>query len=376
MKKIIFLLCVSAGLAGCPKTDTVVDQQPQATPSQSQAVEISTGAQAASTWTVSKSTLQEQALKTMQVPSDAQFDRIVVPGKNMKGRLIKTPYPEVMGDTRKFVSVKTLSIPRYIVSFDKKAGESAQASAGFTGPQANAHVVAKLTGVDEATFQRITNKAYRDFEEKLRDAGYDVWGIDKLKTTIEYQTWNDDYPKVSKKASKYMADGMRNFSFYKTYFRHGNLMNETRAAIVEPSFAVNFAAFGTQSKSRVGFEKSEAEAAVTMGSVVHVNGVLTGTTLNKCDKRGQCFGDAIRTQTGQPTYSTQPFGTVTDTTSGVVEAVQTVTNVLSMLSGGSTRSDSEKTVTAHARAYEKAALEALFEANTRFVNKLKAGDKT
>ena len=308
---------------------------------------------------------------------EGDFDPVVIPGKALKGRVRKSPYPDIVGDTRKWVGVKSVSIPRYIVTFDKKAGESASASAGWTGPSANTHVHAKLEGVDEATFQRITNRAYRDFESKLSQAGYQVLGIDNIKNGSEYQTWSaTDYPKVKKKSSSYMADGMRSFSVYKQYFRHGNLMNETQAALVEPKFMVNFAAFGTQSNSRVGFNSSEATASVSMGPSVHVSGSLAGSTLKKCDKRGQCFGDAVQFHTGQVTYSELAFGKIEDTTNKGAKAVQGALNALAMLSGTSTRSDSQKTVYADAKAYEAAALDALFQANTRFINKLLSADKT
>lgn len=305
------------------------------------------------------------------------FDSVVVPGKAMKGRFGKKPYPDVVGDTRKWVGVKKVSIPRYIVNFDKKAGESASASTGWTGPNANTHVHAQLEGIEEATFARITEKAYADFEQKMRAAGYEVIPKDTLVNTAEYQTWSEtDYPKVGKGSSKYLPQGMRSFSKFKQYFRHGNLMNETQAALVEPTMMVNFAAFGKKTSRQSGFQTTSASAEVTMGTTVHVSGSLQGTTLKKCDKRGQCFGDAIFFHTGQVSYSMQPFGKIADTTSKGAKAVQGALNALARFSGTSTRSDTKFTVTGDNSAYEAAALDALYQANTKFVNKLVATDKT
>ena len=339
---------------------------------------LSEKAEEASQKVVAVEAITEIASNNEAIPTvRGDFDPVVIPGKALKGRFNKSPYPDVMGDTRKWTGVKKVSIPRYIVTFDKKAGESSSASAGWTGPTANTHVHAKLEGVEEGTFKRITNLAYQDFETKMRQAGYEVLGIDQIKNGQEYQGWStSDFPKVKKGSSSYMADGMRSFSQFKQYFRHGNLMNETQAALVEPKLMVNFAAFGKQSTSRTGFNSSEATASVSMGPSVHVSGSLAGTTLNKCDKRGQCFGDAIQFHTGQVTYSERPFGNIKDTTNKGAKAVQGALNALSMLSGTSTRSDSEKTVYADSKAYEAAALDALFQANTRFVNKLLAADKT
>ncbi len=373
MKKLILVAAISAVLVSCASVPTVSNSV--ASLKEKVGVGTTTDQSASQKSLVDNKTQKQASSSVNQVPTS--FDPVVIPEKNMKGRIAKKPYPDITGDTRKWTGVTKVSIPRYIISFDKKAGESSSASTGWTGPSANTHVHAKLTGVDEATFQRITNKAYRDFEQKLAAAGYEVIGIDQLKNTAEYQTWKADaYPKVGKGASKYMADNMRSFSQFKQYFRHGNLMNETRAAIVEPNLMINFASFGKQSSRQSGFQSSSATASVSLGPSVNVNGTMTGITLKKCDKRGQCFGDAIRIQTGQVVYSETPFASIEDTTSGAVKTVQAVTNALSMLSGTSTRKDSEKTVTADASAYEKAALEAIYETHTRFINKLKAADKT
>ncbi|MCW8886836.1 MAG: hypothetical protein OQK12_16545 [Motiliproteus sp.] len=306
--------------------------------------------------------------------NEGAFDTPVVPNKYMKGRFVKSPYPDMRGDSRKWQGVTKVSIPRYFVFFDKKAGQSASASAGWTGPTANTHVHAVLQGVDQETLQEITNKGYQDSKTKLAATGYQVWGVEELKNTNEYQTWDTgSYPDIDSASAKFVAKGMRDFSMFKQYFRHGNLMNETQAALVEPKIMVNFAAFGKQTSSHVGFQQSTASAEVSMGPSVHANASLFGSTLKTCDKHGQCFGDVINIQTGQPVYSVKPFGTIRDTTSSAVKVVQGVTNALAMVSGTSTRSDSEKTVYADSKAFKEAALEVIYETNTRLINKLLEG---
>lgn len=73
---------------------------------------------------VLESSLQDTA-KTQAPVTSANFDPIVVPAPITNGRFKKTPVADMRGDTRKFASVKKLSVPMYKVSFDKKAGESA-----------------------------------------------------------------------------------------------------------------------------------------------------------------------------------------------------------------------------------------------------------
>ena len=305
------------------------------------------------------------------------FDPVVIPSPNTRGRIKKTPAPDVIGDTRKFTSVTKISVPMYTISFDKKAGESASASSFSGDVNAHAHVHAKLAGVDEDTFARITNQAYTDFEVKLTAAGYDLVDLKALNNTAAYATWQGDkFPKVKKKWSKYLPDGMRYPGKITYGLKWGKLMNETQAAIIQPDLAVNFAAFGTETGTHVNFNKSKASASVSMGPSVHVIGTANGTTLNKCDKRGQCFGDMIALRLGQATYSEKPFGSILDTTHTAVKVTQGALKVLGALSGSSTsRTDAEKTLTADAKAYEAAALDALFQANSRIVNKLKAADK-
>lgn len=317
----------------------------------------------------------EEALVAEKNPDG--YDLPVVPSKNMHGRFTKSPHPDMKGDSRKWINVKKVSIPRYFISFDKKAGQSASASAGWTGPTANTHVHAKLEGLDESIFQEITDKGYKDFLTKMKTKGYEVIGIDTLAKTKEYQTWETgSYPEIDSGSANFIASGMRDFSQFKQYFRHGNLMNETQAALVEPKVMVNFAAFGKKTTSRVGFQTSTASAEVSMGTSVHANASLYGTTLNTCDKRGQCFGDTINIQTGQPVFSLKPFGTIKDTTSDTVKVVQGVTNALARMSGTGTRSDAEKTVYANTQAYKAAALEVVFKANSKLIDKLQEKSDT
>jgi len=323
----------------------------------------------------SENTSNEDALVAEDNPNG--YDLPVVPGKNLKGRFTKSLYPDMMGDTTKWTGVTKISIPRYFVSFDKKAGQSASASAGWTGPTANVHVHAVLEGINEKVFQEVTDKGYQDFVKKMAAKGYEVISFDKLAKTAEYQTWDTgSYPDIDSGSANFMASGMRDFSMFKQYFRHGNLMNETQAALVEPKIMVNFAAFGKQTRSSVGFQESTASAEVSMGTTVHANATLYGSTINNCDKHGQCFGDTVNIHTGQPIFSLKPFGTIKDTTSDTVKVVQGVTNALAKMSGAGTRSDSEKTVYADAEAYKAAALEVVYEANTRLINKLLAKDKS
>lgn len=291
------------------------------------------------------------------------------------GTFRKSPRADVIGDTRDLEGAKKIVLPFFMVQFNKKAGESASASTGGplgSGPSAHVHVKAKLAGVDEATMKRVTNAAYTDLVAQFKAAGFDVVDFNAVKATATYQKLDDDdYPKIKDKYSVYMADGMRNpgkFTFGKTW---GKLMNDTQAHLISVNYTMDFATFGTDINSGM----KEASAAIDLGQVAHVWGGISGSTKKKC-KRGSCWGDMFNASLGQATYSGMQMGTFADTTSGAVKGTQAVMNVFAGLAGTSTRSDSEKTLTADPKKYEAAALEALKKANTRIVAKVKAADKS
>jgi len=281
----------------------------------------------------------------------------VIPQKVEEGVFTKTPRPDVIGDSSALASAKKIIVPFYKIQFNKSAGESASASVGFTGPSTNVHVQAKLSGVDESVFKRITNASYQDLISKLKDQGFNIVNLDTYKNSKAYSSLDNDFPDIDDDKSIYLASEMRDEGsvFYTQTW--GELTKETGAAVISGFYVVDFAAFGTDSSDRY----DTASASVSLGQVAHVWGGLNGIA----------NGKYVKSSLGQATYSKIPMGEFTDTTSDAVAVTQGVLNVLASLSGTSTRTDTEKTLAADSNKYEMAVMVALKEANTRLVNNLK-----
>jgi len=282
----------------------------------------------------------------------------VIPQKVEEGVFTKTPRADVIGDSSALANAKKIIVPFYKIQFNKNSGESASATVGFTGPTTNVHLNAKLSGVSEDVFKRITNASYQDLISKLKDQGFNIVGLNTYKNGGTYSELDkNDFPDIDDDTSIYLADGMRDAGsiFYTQTWN--NLSKETDAAVLSGFYVVDFAAFGTDSSS--GYDR--ASASISLGQVAHVWGGINGSA----------NGKMVQSSLGQATYSKIPMGEFSDTTSDALAATQGVLNVLSSMTGTSTRTDTEKTLAADSNKYEMAVMEALKEANTRLVKKLK-----
>lgn len=221
--------------------------------------------------------------------------------------------------------------------------------------------------------QAITDAAYADLVKKLKDAGLTVLtGADVANTEYFSKELTDAYPEHDKGDSAFVATGTKWAGVFKLPRAMAHLMDEAKAGVLMADFSLNFVAYGAFDKG----DLTDARAEVQYGQSAHAGGTIKGYRFKDANcKRGSCAparsgeGDA---KLGQVTYSMKPFGTFADTTSGGAKVGNAISGAASLLGGRSVTSRSQNTLTADPAKYKEAALEALFEANTRLVNSLKA----
>lgn len=289
----------------------------------------------------------------------------VIPAKRESGGYIagvgSKVYPDVEGSIQKF-SNRTVAIPYFRISFDKQSGASASDSTGFGSQNVSSthHVTAKLLGLSDDAFDRITDAAYNDLVQQLEATGYRVIPSLELLSRGPLEGKSPTKGKTNKK----LAVRYGGTKYYPNQFKKGlagmKLLKEFNAGLLELDYTVNFAALGVESRA---YSSGVKGSTTKIGQVAHV---LGGMSVIGTDTMG-CVGTAAhctsggRLSLGQYTYSTTPFAELQDKTSGWA-------NFLVSLIGGATADFYE--FQAEDAKYEKAALEALKEANRRLISNL------
>lgn len=306
----------------------------------------------------------------------ANADGVVVPQPYKTGRFVKTPRPDILGDLKFMKEDEKIAVPFFRVRFIKNTKKAASSSSGGLPSQqveAKQIIETTLAGVDDATMQAITDEAYADLVKKLKDSGIGVLtGADVASTAYFSKELNDAYPEHDKGDSAFVATGTKWGGIFKLPRAMAHVMDEAKAGVIMADYSLNFVAYGAFDRG----DLTDARAEVQYGQSAHAGATLKGLRYKdaKC-KRGACEpsrsgqGDV---KLGQVTYSMKPFGTFADTTSGGAHLSNAISGAASLMGGRSVTSRSQKTLTADPVKYKEAALEALFEANTRLVNSLKA----
>jgi hypothetical protein len=286
-----------------------------------------------------------------------------------------------------FAGVDRVVIGNFVVGFATYKTASAKAGGGLTGNGFGGKSTAKsaLTGVDDATMQRITDAAYADFVASLEKQGYKIMDRAQLMNYADFKS-TTSYPSPmedskggifgGKSVTKYFAPtslgAIRSFADVPGYmggFGFGNPMTgaakfgkETGIKVISAVYVLDFAnadAYG-------GWARSSSSITVGQGLTV----VPDYTKISIIGGDAGTFSTANGSLTlGQPVMSDKTFAQVSDATSGAAKGVEVATNIVGILGGIGSNSSREYTFAANPADYQAGSVEALQKANQAFIGK-------
>ena len=269
----------------------------------------------------------------------------------------------------------------YVV-FDKSSSTSTAPMFSSDSGFAKMTLRARLAGVDDATFQALTDFAYRDTVEKLAAAGIKVVPRARIENTAAYAKLPTT-PNPHKETSSFTAvtGGSREAAtfaptglplYHESEFGAGPravpsgiyaVADEAGVPTLNVHYLVHFAFF-TGEASTLGDTKT---ARVTMGQTVRTEHgsqwILSkgygGTFNNPNTNIMLTWGEA----------SDRPYGDTSEATSDAQTAANAFSSVVGLFSGGS-MSAKEYLITADPGEYSLAAREVLQKTTAKFADKV------
>lgn len=268
------------------------------------------------------------------------------------------------------------------VTFDKS---SSTATAPMFSPDsgfAKMTLRAKLSGVDDVTFQQLTDFAYEDFKAQLKSQGYTIVDRARIESAPSYANLGT-VPNPHKVVSgmKMVTGGSRESAtfaptglplYHKGEFGtdprpvpfgiHG-VAQEAGIPVINAHYVVHFAFFtGSASTTR-----DVKMAKVTLGQTVRME---HGSQLELAVGHGGTFNNPnsnIIMTWGEA--SDQPYGTTSDATSDAQTAANAFSGVMGVFSGGS-MSAREYLIEAEPEKYASAAKDVISRSTELFTDRM------
>lgn len=180
-------------------------------------------------------------------------------------------------------------------------------------------VMSKLTGVDEATMQQITDQIYADLLNQLKAVGFEVIDVATLESNEKFQKIKRAYPVVKKDTAMFTPAGMPypGTIDVKAY----TLAQDVDALMLKADYTVNFVVLNRNEK-KVSILKDKSDVAVSQG--INVFGEISVIT-----PKG-----FIIFQIQQPILSKKIFGDVENATTKMDKVGDGITMVAGILGGG------------------------------------------
>lgn len=290
-----------------------------------------------------------------------------------------------------FKETKRVVVGGFSIGFATYKTDSAKAGGGLMGNGFGGKSTARstLTGVDAATMQSITDKAYAQFVADLKKNGYEVVDRQSLladpdfaKSTTLESPHEDSSGGLFGAKSKTVYFAPSSFGGLKPFL--GDIAGETGGfGKSNPTTAASvFAQKGDVKVVNVVYVLDFANADSYGGSWRSSSAVSVGQGVtivpdySKLGINGGYGGTFASTQgslqIGQPITSAQEFATVEDSTTGADKASQTAANVIGLIGGIGTNASRNYTFAARKADYAKAASEALSEAGGKMVAQMKS----
>lgn len=300
-------------------------------------------------------------------------------------------------DVEKLINKKAVYIGNFGVTFVIRDSSSSKSESPMirhnSGDYAKANLVAKLSGLSNATFQAITDKAYADFVKDLEAQGYQVKNYADLQNnalfknisalpTPHYPSPKSLFQKMSdtKNLVAFAPSNMALlYDFEAPYLgKLGELAEQLKTPVLSVNYKVHFAYFDKEADYKVDYIESvplgsnrpqktaTLSASVSLGQGIQV---VSGSKITVMQDNGGTFNKNSSVSLKDPVVVIGAYGRNEDTTSSATKAANALSSALGMFSG-KTSSTTEISIVAEPKYYEFGALKVLDEANNRLVKAL------
>jgi len=284
-----------------------------------------------------------------------------------------------------FIGKSELALGSFKVTFVTFDKSSSTATASMASPDsgfAKMTLRARLAGVDDAVFQRLTDFAYQDFIEQLETNGFKVVDRSRLESAPSYEKLGVVSSPVkvvstmtaitggSRESATFSPSGLplyhkREFGAAPRAVPFGihAVADEAGVPVINAHYIVHFAYFQGSATSTSDLKI----AKVTLGQTVRIE---HGSQAELAVGHGGTFSNPnsnIIMTWGEA--SDMPYGTTSDATSDAQVAANTFSSVVGVFSGGS-MSAREYLIQADPAKYSEAAKDVIGRANKLFVGRM------
>lgn len=271
------------------------------------------------------------------------------PVKKGAGLLGLSKAKDIDQSTGRFIKGQTqIGVPFFNIVYLK--------SDKFKSKSASANVNAKLGGVSDDILQSITDSAYTDLNNKLKNADFSVIPLATLKNAKSYKKLSNNLKRNEKEFST-VAIGTKDGK--KGSFS-SSVMSLSKENDKLPMLDVNYTVHFAYAQTGGGFTFSRRDTAAK--AVINIEG---GATI-----AGSAGGTVLQGdfKFGQNPYSKKDPGTFSNETANTTVALDMAKRW--MLGGRQVNTDMH--LASSDSVYKQAALEALYNANTQLVAHLKS----
>ncbi|HQU90117.1 MAG TPA: hypothetical protein PK620_15440 [Denitromonas sp.] len=268
------------------------------------------------------------------------------------------------------------------VTFDKSSAKATSSMFSSDSGFAKMTLRAKLEGIDDATFQGLTDYAYQDFTKRLQDNGYEIINRARIESAKGYAALpSTANPHKDTSSFTAITGGSRETAtfaptglplYHKGEYGGAPLpapfgMYAVAQAAGVPTINVHYIVHFAYFEGATSNSLNVKTASVNMGQTVRVEhgsqailAVGDGSTFNNPNaKINLTWGEA----------STQEYGTTSDATSGAQEAANAFSSVVGLLSGSSMAAR-EYLIQADPEKYTMAAKDVIGRTNAQFTTKM------
>ncbi len=279
----------------------------------------------------------------------------------------------------------------FTVGFDVVKYDSNKAGGGLMGNGfgGKSSAYSKLSGVDNATFQAVTEAAYNDFVAKLKQAGYEVVGpegvvnddaIASTKGFANPHITSSGGFLTAKQETRYFTPAAfgKNRSFMGSIpgemggFAFGNPMmgavkyaEKTGIPLLYVNYKVDFA----NADGHGGWGSMSSSVQVGQGMTMENEWSKVGIVGGQMGTFSSAVGSL---KLGQPISSEKTFAEVSDITTGTDKGMQIAANVLGVIGGVGTNSKRNYEFKSEPAQFKAAALDVATQTNTAFVSKMQS----
>lgn len=324
------------------------------------------------------------ALVSGCMPANTSVDGVVKGQERSSGPfgMIKADAVKVTSESS-FKDVQEVTVGNFVVGFATYKTDSAKAgnfmTSGFGG---KSKAKSTLIGIDDATMQKITDSAYKDFVADLKAKGYKVVDHSALEQNAQFAK-----AKTYENGLEDSSGGLFGTSSKTKFFAPTGY--KVRSIGDVPGLSGGFAfdnplhgvtEYAKQSNVKVlsmvyvlDFANAESYGGLSSSSVNVGHGMTAVPDFTKLTLvRGEMgtFSNGVGSLTiGQPISSDKSFGEIKNTNSDAYKAAEVATNVLGTLAGVGSNVTREYDVNAKPAAYSAAALDVLKQTNDAILSK-------